>query len=46
MHLQWSSASLFAAAAVPACVSLAGIVAIHRANAGAKTAVQSAPQPE
>ncbi|WP_321817973.1 MULTISPECIES: MFS transporter [unclassified Paraburkholderia] len=35
MHLHWSSASLFAAAAVPACVSLAGIVAIHRANANA-----------
>ncbi len=34
MHLQWSSASLFAAAAVPACVSLAAIVAIHRAKVG------------
>lgn len=34
MHLQWSSSSLFAAAAVPACVSLAGIVAIHRAQGG------------
>jgi AAHS family 4-hydroxybenzoate transporter-like MFS transporter len=30
MHLQWSSASLFLAAAVPACVSLAAIVGIHR----------------
>ncbi|TDR04119.1 MFS transporter [Paraburkholderia silvatlantica] len=36
LHLQWSSASLFLAAAVPACVSLAGIVAIHRANRAAK----------
>ncbi|WP_322033126.1 MFS transporter [Paraburkholderia sp. J76] len=36
LHLQWSSSSLFLAAAVPACVSLAGIVAIHRANHGSK----------
>ncbi|PVX61086.1 MFS transporter [Paraburkholderia unamae] len=38
MHLQWSSSSLFLAAAVPACVSLAGIVAIHRVNSGANRA--------
>jgi MFS transporter, AAHS family, 4-hydroxybenzoate transporter len=42
MHLQWSSASLFMAAAVPACVSLAGIVAIHYANRGASGATQEA----
>ena len=36
LHLQWSSSSLFLAAAAPACVSLAGIVAIHRANGAAK----------
>jgi len=28
MHLQWSTSSLFLAAAVPACVSLAGVVGI------------------
>lgn len=39
MHLQWSSSSLFLAAAVPACVSMAGIIAIgfaNRANGGAR----------
>ena len=30
MHLQWSSSSLFLAAAVPACVSLIGVLAIAR----------------
>ncbi|QGZ61795.1 MFS transporter [Paraburkholderia acidisoli] len=38
MHLQWSSSSLFIAAAVPACVSLAGIVAIHRSQGGGRPA--------
>ncbi|MBN3811190.1 MFS transporter [Paraburkholderia sp. Ac-20347] len=33
LHLNWSSSALFVAAAVPACVSLLGIMAIHRANA-------------
>lgn len=28
MHLQWSTSSLFLAAAVPACVSLAGVIGI------------------
>ncbi|MEX3920832.1 MFS transporter [Paraburkholderia sp. BR10872] len=36
LHLQWSSSALFLAAAVPACVSLAGIVAIHRANSASR----------
>ncbi|WP_028229389.1 MFS transporter [Paraburkholderia ferrariae] len=40
MHLQWSSASLFMAAAVPACVSLAGIVAIHYAQGRASHEAQ------
>ncbi|MCX5542618.1 MFS transporter [Paraburkholderia sp. CNPSo 3076] len=39
LHLQWSSSALFLAAAAPACVSLAGIVAIHRANSAAKGAM-------
>ncbi|ABC35449.1 MFS transporter [Burkholderia thailandensis] len=40
MHLQWSSSSLFLAAAVPACVSMAGIVAIARSGfAGAGDAI-------
>ncbi len=34
LRLQWSSASLFLAAALPACVSLVGVLAIHRATAG------------
>lgn len=33
LHLNWSSSALFVAAAVPACISLLGIMAIHRANA-------------
>ncbi|WP_321783107.1 MFS transporter [Paraburkholderia sp. J94] len=40
LHLNWSSSALFVAAAVPACVSLIGIVAIHRASgseAGARS---------
>lgn len=36
MHLQWSSSSLFIAAAVPAGVSLLGIVAIARTSRGAE----------
>jgi MFS transporter, AAHS family, 4-hydroxybenzoate transporter len=32
IHFQWTSSSLFLAAAVPACVSLGGIVAIHLAS--------------
>jgi MFS transporter, AAHS family, 4-hydroxybenzoate transporter len=46
MHLQWSSSSLFMAAAVPACVSLAGIVAIHRANREGAEVGHAAPQVE
>ncbi|AOJ85251.1 4-hydroxybenzoate transporter (plasmid) [Burkholderia sp. MSMB0856] len=41
MQLQWSSASLFVAAAVPACVSLAGVFAIQlsiRGRAGTREA--------
>ena len=34
MHLQWSSSSLFLAAAVPACVSLIGVLAIARSQRG------------
>jgi MFS transporter, AAHS family, 4-hydroxybenzoate transporter len=34
MHLQWSSASLFLAAAVPACVSLAGVFAMQLSMRG------------
>ncbi|AJF00428.1 MFS transporter [Pandoraea apista] len=34
MHLQWSSSSLFLAAAVPACVSLIGVLAIARTQRG------------
>lgn len=50
MHLHWSSASLFMAAAVPACVSLLGIVAIHYAGRHAplhaQGASRAAPQVE
>jgi AAHS family 4-hydroxybenzoate transporter-like MFS transporter len=34
MHLQWSSASLFAAAAVPAAVSMLGVLGIHLSMRG------------
>jgi MFS transporter, AAHS family, 4-hydroxybenzoate transporter len=42
LHLHWSSAALFKAAAVPACISLAGIVAIHYVNRGASRATEGA----
>jgi AAHS family 4-hydroxybenzoate transporter-like MFS transporter len=42
MHLQWSSASLFIAAAVPACVSMAGVPAIHLAMRGRASSDQAA----
>jgi AAHS family 4-hydroxybenzoate transporter-like MFS transporter len=44
MHLQWSSASLFVAAAVPAAISMLGVVCIHlsmRGSAQAQTAARA-----
>ncbi|RQM49298.1 MFS transporter [Paraburkholderia bannensis] len=44
LHLNWSSSALFVAAAVPACISLLGIMAIHRANAAqTRTEIRVSP---